>query len=409
MKAPVTCNCKPSPKWKWLRFKFFALWVFTSSVSAAYESFPEFRGLDTTEASSFDRPQDITSEYSSDFVTYLKPLSWDHSFYFSGQAYDVSAGSLSSKEFQLDQRLKVYKALNPFLEFRLSWFQDRDLEEDASGQIVEMIYWTPARVGLSVYGNLSLFKSENDLGMAVLRRSEEGEVRLFVTLPDFQRNQRNLNSDRWDTAPVVYGFLLRRQPKPNIYSEISLRYEAPARWEFPDQQKAYDYQRQTLQVSLQRRNWSLRLFADRKHESQGPLSGSSVTNEVWQRDRHFAYLDREMDLAGRPLRVGIHWFHRDYLKMNQTLIYRDIIPVLWYEWSPNWDLGYDSTLHWVADYGNLLSESPKSFGTQHRLNLGFNHAFHKAGKLRLLMTVDLDRFGSGETWEGGAAQLQLNF
>ena len=66
-------------------------------------------------------------------------------------------------------------------------------------------------------------------------------------------------------------------------------------------------------------------------------------------------------------------------------------------------LGYDATVFQESNTAGRDTD------IEHRLNVKSTMRFKKAGELALLFTFDADRFGSEETWEGGAGQFRVEF
>jgi hypothetical protein len=93
------------------------------AVALAFESSPEFQSLTEEEASAFEGPERLGSEYTSDVHSYSKPLGWEYAWLASDIVFDGVAGSTSSVHFMLDARIKARAVLIPErLEFRFTWF-----------------------------------------------------------------------------------------------------------------------------------------------------------------------------------------------------------------------------------------------------------------------------------------------
>jgi hypothetical protein len=72
-------------------------------------------------------------------------------------------------------------------------------------------------------------------------------------------------------------------------------------------------------------------------------------------------------------------------------------------------LGYDVTWHRISGATYLTIDGVEDKKFQHRLNLGYDIAFSDDALLKLLITGDLDEFGTARSWEGGNAQFRLVF
>ena len=89
------------------------------------------------------------------------------------------------------------------MQFRLHLLEERDWEQDYSQIPIELKFTLSSKWAVSAFGVPSLYKAEDDVGAAVyFAPNSEWEYRLSGVWGDFQRNQRNLDSDRWATAPM---------------------------------------------------------------------------------------------------------------------------------------------------------------------------------------------------------------
>jgi hypothetical protein len=131
----------------------------------AFESTPEFQSLTEEEASAFEGPERLGSEYTSDVHSYSKPLGWEYAWLTSDIVFDGAVGSTSAVHFMLDARLKARAVIVPErLEFRFTWFDESHREREARHAVLEIVGWLHPWVGLSVYGEPSLYKRKADLG-----------------------------------------------------------------------------------------------------------------------------------------------------------------------------------------------------------------------------------------------------
>lgn len=424
MKAPATCSCKPSLRWSWLTAKVTAVSLAFCTPALAFESLPEFRGLDEAEASALDSPRLIDPEYTSDFLNYQKPLEWESAWWSHPLGFDFSVGSLSGKEFLVDQRLRFTAPLTERLNFNFFWVSDRDLEDDFTASVLELTYFLTAHVGVAGYTSLSKDKAEDDAGAALLFRRDHRESRLYFTLLDFQRNQRNRESDRWrdNKAAKAFGFISRENVREGgrvrRWREWSYRFEPEAHREFPDSNRDYFYQRQAVQLRGFQRQESgssaaWRVNWDDKMETD-IVSGSE---DKVRRQRAWFQTEAGMPANDKTWRFGLNHIWRRYTGTNRHAEFRDWSPFFWLEGperltdygSHQWRIGYDVVLGWIESQGGWLPADTESYADEHRLNLSHSWKFARNGRIDALLTFDLDRLGSGETWEGGAVQMNWYF
>lgn len=400
-------------------FLFSFINVFIALSANAFESLPEYRGLNSREALATDSPQLIDTEYTSDFIVYHRSFYWEPLWWSRPLGYDLTVGSLGGKEFALNQRVRFTAGLTSQLKFHFYWFEDRDLEDDFTAQILELTYWGAKRFGLAAYGSLSRDKAENDVGLAFLARWSDTEGRLYFTLLDFQRNQRNRATDRWEKGhePKVIGYVQRsiQQDGEHVkaWREWSARYEMPTRWRFPDEQKDYEYQKYALQargfLQRQENSWAWRANWEDKFESAVTPTSAEQTH----RQRLWLQLEEERSLGKPTLRYGLHHLWRRYQGIVRDATFRHWLPYVWWE-APEylteyggrqWLVGYDVALGWLEKSGNWMAADSDTFAHEHRVNVTHRWRFQQSGEIRALLTFDLDELGSDATWEGGAAQV----
>lgn len=419
----------------------------------AFSLFPEFHTLTENEAVRLDQINLIDAEYQSDVVTYLTPPHWSASFHGAGDALDLSLGSLSSQLFLHYTRLKLSEPLTSNLTFRFTYFQQRDLDTEQTHAVLELVQKLSSTFSISAYGEPSLFKRENDIGLALITKpSEKHEIRLFHTWVDFTRQEHNDRSDFYvrGSEPTTVGFVGRcsdcfksnaaetdLRPDAN-WLEYFLRWEKPTKWRFPDLDSEYRYEFFTLggssrfsafQPQDQDRGliFNLRLEASRKREGFLPLSGSSpVAAEAMTRELFESLGSVELPpffLFNRPLvfEPGLGWFHREWNRNGgQQIIHRNVLPFAWLKFFLNEgedglrdtvELGYEATFFDADGDFSLGAPELLAWSAEHRLNFRYSFYFKTGAVLSLAATFDPDAAigGSGGTFEGGNGQFRTFF
>ncbi len=385
----------------------------------AFESLPEYRGLSESETL-LDSPRLLDTEYTSDFINYQKPLEWESWWWSKNVGLDFSVGSLSGKEFLIDQRVRIESRLTERVGFKFFWVSDRDLEDDFTNQIIELEFEVNPKLAVAAYTSLSKDKAEDDVGLALIHRQSEIETRLYISLLDFQRNKRNRDTDRFrdGKGPLAYGIVSRKNLREGSlvhrWQEWSWRLEPKSRWEFPVNSREYEHQRQVVQIREFSRvetghTYSWRLDWDDKQES-GVTAG--VPGQV-RRQRVWAQAEFGRPLNSQFIRYGLHHIWRRFTGLNQHAEFRDWMPFVWWEGpaevtsygSRQWQVGYDVVVGTTESHGGWIPEDRNEHYVEHRLNGVHRWRFHENGAVDAIITFDLDRFGTGETWEGGSARL----
>lgn len=408
-----------------LIFPFFA---------PAYEYYPEFQSLTETEESLYETPRRFGSEYASDVLAYLRPFDWEYRWLTQKRAFDLSLGSVSSAHFLQETRLKLHAPVNEHLEFRFLFLQERGFERDATHQVVEVIYWPTPKLGLSFYGEPNLYKRDNDTGLSLTYRPiPTHEIRLFHTFVDVMRLKHNDQMNRFiePHLPYSYGLVGRLWTDPESgkqdFFEYAVRHDTYTLWRFDDAQ--YDYEYWKVMGYLygskaldDRLRLDFRLQFDRKFESRTPISPSStqVAGHL-KTDRYLSLARLEIGHLGPydqwKLTPGIQLTRRDWLGSDGTASYVDFLPhLLWDipgfgsgDKQDIWHFSYFLTWHRVL--GDIWLTDPQGSDTliEHRLNIGYEFNFGPRTKLILIATGDLDKFFTGQSWDGGSGQFRMDF
>ncbi len=412
------------------------------SKAQAFEALPQFRGLNPNQARSFDDPSRLDSEYSSDHLTYQKPIEWEILWLSQDIVFDLSTGSLSGRHFQTEDRLKLQQSLyRELVEFRFTYLSQSDFEEEVEHHVMELVF-TPWRKstyigsspaswlspwGLALYGETALYKAENNMGVALLYLGPQSENRLFANFPQFAHNRRNINGDFFSEGEgaKTYGVAGHWWDQENFF-RYTLRLEPQARWIFPQDQREYRYRRSHASLWWQRemgrsQYWLGRLQWDHKREGEAPTEiTSSIEEGEWQRTRLFAQSQWRHWWKGLEWTWGLAYFEREWHSPEGKVLQRDLLPHFWVALperahsllSQGWHIGFEMTHHRRSPSLTSAegSELPFFKRNEHRLNIKYALDFHQGqSKMNFLFTFDLDEFGTHRTWEGGAIQFRSHF
>lgn len=405
-----------------VRAFLFLIATFSPAAFATY-LFPEFQGLHRSQAEQLIGPDKINSEYSSDYLTFSKPFDWEREFWSHKNSFDLSTGSLSGEEFFIQDRLKIHQWLiEDKLQFRFTYFAERDFEVDQDHKVLELVYKLSPLLGVSVYGGTSLYKAEDDLGLALLYQpNRNSEHRLFHSWIDYDRNERNKQNDRFAESPTNFG-LIGRQFEGNWFFKYGFNHAQKSIWDFPTNLRRFETQNYGAQAHIQY-TWGdhywlgAEVFHDDTYESESPLPTGSLTEKVVRRKRWMSRNEFTHRAGPYKLRWGLAYYYRDYRINKDRVLFRDLLPYWAIEFKAikeqnfDWvnEVGLESTFHRGTQTANVLADAPKNYRQEYRLNWNNRFEFGTQAELALILTFDLDEFGSGRTWEGGNAQFRLLF
>lgn len=343
-------------------------------------------------------------EASSDLITYQRPLQWEAEWWRSPQSFDLTLGSISSKQFLQYRRIKVHRALSDAVQFRLHYLEERDFEQDRTALPVELRFRLTEKFSISAFGMTSLYKSEDDVGLSLFYNlSEHLEARLTSLWGDFQRNERNLQTDEWVDAPVSQTLSLTSTSE-NFYNFELHREPRSRRSDLGVTTNDLSYESLFL-TGLTANHFGYRLLYDRALHSDYAL------NLVRERRRYLNQFEYAFRVGPHILRPGINLFYREHRQNEVQFVTREVLPTVWFELPPRsrsygtrtMSLGYDATVFDQRHAG------VRDRNLEHRLNIKSTMRFKQAGELALLFTFDLDRPFAGEAWEGGCGQFRLEF
>ncbi len=422
------------------RLLLFCLWGFLGlsvmpQLSWAWENLPEFGSLSEEEQQGFEGPGELHSEYFSDALTYGKSPDWEYRWLKSPRALDISFGSLSTRRFLMDHRVKIQVPLSELLEFRYNFFNEAHFERRESHHIFELAFWPFQKLGFSLYGEPSFRKPKDDTGLALmLRPTSRHEIRFFNTFVDVTRLKYPDTPDRFRESDLPYARGVvgriwtppRYHPELGDFFEYAFRYETPTRWDFPEDGYVYSYWR-GLASLYGRKQFSdrfssaVRFQFDRKREERLPTGAEGGAHQEWYTSRlnlqgqgTFYALGPSGNWEGT---TGLALMLRTWDTEQGQASYRDLLPFVELKipaWGTgerrgHWLLGY--TLSWHRELGStgIGIDSEDDGLIEQRLNLSYEFSFGPQGKLIILASADLDDFGTRKTWGGGSGKFQLSF
>jgi len=402
--------------------------AFLASGGAAFDEVAQYGGLSNTDPAALDDPSMIDAEYSADYAAFQKPVAWEYDWLVNDRLFDASAGSLSTHEFLMRNRLKVRQDLNRWMEFRFTYLNAGDFEEEDTRHIIEMVLGPTDSFGVSIYGEPSLFKKEDDGGVAlVARHGRSSEHRLFITFMDLERGHRNRNGDRFEmgTEPHSFGIAgaVTGDPAKREFVKYSLRHDARTRWVIPERFLTHGYEKTLGTVAWRKAMWdshacSGRIQADEKYEEQEVTDGAGALQiGSVARRRYLAMLECDFDVDGWRVVPRLGFQHRHWRMTAGDARFIDVDPQVRLRFPPvggktfrqGWSAAYDVIFRLVEEGADLAERPPESKPAEHRLNLKYDMLFGTRGKLSFEASVDVDEFGTTRTWEAGHTTLQVLF
>lgn len=376
----------------------------------AVEPYIEYRFFDHTDADSIEDAENIDSEYFSDRQAFERLLI--DSPIVRRDGFDLQIGSISSKRFLNRQIVELRRPMTKQLEFHLLWLQDEDFESEYRNFLLELAHSLGHRFSLSVIGSPGFEKSQIDVGLALdYHVQSERNFRLFVNFPDFQRNKRTLESDRFVSGyqPLSAGLVFR---SPSW--EVAYRYDKPTIWQIPASQVEYRFHRSTAQFQFRSRagvanQLAALAYYENQEEGQYPLLGSTSSARILRRSRTDFRTEWRRALETGEFTFGLGYFDRRYREISTETRTSTVLPITWWALPFQEYHSFEARWKWGID-ATRFEEAMGPVNLHSRLNTVYEvHSVLNQWSLDLLMSVDLDRRRGDALWEGGAGQFQMEF
>lgn len=394
------------------------------SKAFAFELWPELQFFDTREADEIERPSRFDGPFYSDMRSFQRRLENEAAWWSEDNVYYGSVGSLDAFRFMTEERLRVRHKFSERTRVGVLFVNQRDFYFSSRNLLLELSRRVGERMTFSLYGNFRSEKNDLDVGGTLAYRlSDESTITAGYFLPDFSYNKRNRESGKFDVAPVTY-FVSHKMQTVSSRTETFYRYEPALNWRLIPEDQRYFFSKQILGFRHFRRSQdgSINTFQadiEDKFELKSLLSDFS-DNEYWRMQR--AKLEYARLPGGGsnwvPYRFGLRaistrWETNDRSKVEQ----HTALPFFEYRYKVgpkrrNDTLGveYSAALHWDKDLDNAAFRSDHDQTIDHRANISYDFIYPQSGgRISLMVTVDLDRFGTGNTWNGGAGQAQFSF
>jgi hypothetical protein len=422
------------------RFGFLSIWLIGLAWSCAlaagfcpaafcWESFPEFQSFSEAELESLGGPESLTAEYAADLWSYSQPADREYRWLSQEYGLHLGFGSLNTTRFLMNNRLKISRNLSRNLEFRFSYFDDSDLERHSVHHILELNLKLVPGVAVALYGEPAFRKPNDDTGIAILfHPAERHELRFYRTFVDVTRLKYpdgsgsfaepelpyviGVSGKTWQPAPWIY--------RPGNFFEYSLRSETPTRWRLPDSWGMKNdelfywrwngsiYSRRQVTESAAA---AFRLEFDRKRYSRG-RTGDWFVSRLSLLSESTVY-----DGDHREFTLGVEYAQRWWVASAGEGSYTDILPYgrlklpAWNGpgFQGSWIAGYVMTWHREDGRPQIGIRPAWNGKIEQRLNLSYEFTFRDAGRIVLMGSVDVDEFGSRNTWDGGSGQVEVYF
>jgi hypothetical protein len=398
-----------------MKIKILILIIFYSRLSFAFmESYYLF-GSD--EFQTLNGPKKIDGEYYSDLLAFRLTSSLNNDFVKATQAYDIYVGSINSKQFAIQQRLKIQQSIGKKLNFELGYIEKENFEEGRQQLFSGLNYDLFEKFNFGFRTSLFSQKDQNDFGVYTdVLFSESHKIKFFLNFTDFGFNKRNELNAKDLKSPLQYGILGQIIKDQNLYLEYYLFQNSQVDRQFTDTDLVYTFEDIRLGLRGQKKvntnylNFDLELFKGKEG-----LTNISVPDPL---------VDEFYDRSGGRILFQVQtlkWIYgiegniRSWTNFeDQVVKHLNFMPHIWYKvLSPSkyllipkdFDLGLETSVHKAEGLKSLRAKTDENNDLNSRFNVRLNYNLSENAKLNFLLSADLDEF----SWEGGGGQFQILF
>jgi len=353
-------------------------------------------------------PDLIDGEYYSDILAFELSLKNHFSFLNAENAYDISVGSLSSKRFSIQQRLKFEHKLRKNLKLYLRYFEREDFELARQEFMAGLGYRVNKLVEISVHTSLFSQKSKNDIGFAAdFYLNPKNRLQFFINFPDFAFNERNESESENLKQSLNFGMSSHHK----IFLKTEFEFFLIRNTDLERQEAVTDtvYEFSETRAGLKLKSdldWATLYFLSEVFEAEEGRYAMLDGRSVWNRSG--ARLNTRLSFENWIFGLEYNW--RKWHLNGENVFHRNLMPHLWYSAKFNWvmnkvDFGLETSLHDASGLRALRSDLDKNADVNARFNLRLNFKISETSFLNLLFSLDLD----DGSWEGGGGQFQALF
>jgi hypothetical protein len=398
--------------------------LFFTSHTKAFELWPELQFFDPKEISELEKPRNFDGEYHSDIRTFSRRLEDEAIVWTNENFYIGSTGSLSAKSFQVEERLRLRNQLSETTRAGIVYVQHEDFYNQQQNLLIELGHRFWPKIRTSVLANFLSNKQNLDIGFRLdYIWSDQAETTLSYWVPQHQFNSKSEDDGFFDASPWAI-FAAHKWSQADHKSEVFGRYEPRLNLRNSAAGDRYIYSKwiagfRRIQKHDSGAVTTLRLGFDNKYEAERSLN-DPTDSEYWRMQR------LEAEVAGLPAQraswMPTRWGVRGLGKWWETLEQNTVeqftaLPFFEYSYSVGpasradfLAIEYEQAYHWDNDNDKVSFNNVHDQTFNHRTNVTWAFVWPESGgRISFMFTFDMDRFGQGDTWEGGGGQAQFNF
>lgn len=405
------------------------LWLLLHNISVyGYDALPEYQGFSEAEALLFSPPASVDAEYQSLLNAYIPSLEWSFLWDDSKNILDASLGSLSNKHFLHYSRLKLQSQIAESTHFKFLVLGQRDRETDQLRHMLEFFQRIGPVWAVHIYGEPSLYKRENDVGLAVsLVNVKSWDHRFYLTSHDITRADHNDQDDSFKGAknPLSVGWTGQLRASV-LRARVGVRFDPPVTWIRPQDRAVYFYNKQLYFMDA---IWAVTPHASFKFRGQwdSTLKGrepdsaqSLVLSERWDHQRRMAAVSYKYGTDADLVSYEPGFMHavREWTDQRGARVqHYNELPNLTVRWRghrrndgfDHLQVGYEMTLFNTFGDLALTPETQKHTSVESRVQTAYEFNLRGQSRFLLALNFDFDEWTPVPTFEGGHGQFRTEF
>lgn len=385
-----------------LLFPFFNLFAFTGA--------PEWATYVRQTLTIEDQASYIDSEYISDQLAYSHDVDQEYVWQSGSNVADFVFGSLSSNKFYHQSRVKIQSDLSDRWRFSYIQFSQDDYERNQSSTWLSLSHRYNSNFGFAISATPESDKSEIDYKAQFNLFFKDSKISIYYIEPKLMKNSKSEDdSVFYNKKPRAYGLKWFAGDKNNFFV-FQTRIDTSS--ELRIKNSFFNSSNYLHQLVLKHTNddyiFNFKSEISKAYEqltdSLISLSASQKGSEVLLSFEH-----------NQPNTLGAGFMYKqlDWKTDRGELLHKNYLPFIYYKLTKNawaYQLTWESTLHKSKTIDQFeVSNTDCESCYEHRLNIALKKVFKPSFSFQLKLTVDVDEFGSDNTWEGGSGQFYLKF
>lgn len=328
--------------------------------------------------------------------------------------FNTQVGSLSGNEFHQEKNFRLKESIHKNHILEIHYHEKQNFHENRELLAFSWLASLNKNWSLGLLGDFKHEKKYDDIGYHIQFQKKHSKHYFSHYFPNYSLNKRNASTDTYKRSyfPQVVAYRYQKNSEKKL-SDFVIRYSKESLWRFPDDNKQFrqnSYYLHFLQLEKNLKNfqnqWGISLS---NHKIDEEDSSSNLSARKKQKYLKIHYQRLVSDKLERQIAAGFEIRSLIFENINQKAPLHYFSPFFrWAHLNSRWK-------HQLV-YSHFHSLDDREL-------LGFTKSFEKhliyAAEYKLPLkknidwvfglSIDLDRFGSDDTWEGGYSKMFWSF